>query len=624
MEKPFTFILGSHYHIPLGADDEEFERLYARKLKPFLSALNQFPQIEAVLHYSGVLLHWLERAHPAFFMLIDDLISRKQIELLGGGFYEPMTPLLPLPDKIGQIELLTTYLRKQFSKKPQGCWLPALAWEQDLAGALNNCGMLYTFLDEKQFSLAEIPAEKPCITEYQGKILTIFPISTGLSASFAEKKASFVIEDLLSCKNRENREKNLFCVFLDSVFMENETSEEDRYHIFFEELARFEEKIDFTTPRKIYNEGWSRIKTYFPASMRVDGQSEPRLETPRRFLIDYPEANYLYAKMIFTNALINQLHGDKSRKRTAREEIWKAQVYDAFCPVKGGGIYLQSVRKSAYRALLEAEKISRESRRFTPSLTVFDFDLDGREEFLFQEEQINCYIKPSSADVFELDYLPKVWNYLDTFSPPDGKEGKKVKRSAWTDIFAPDSFQNFAEAEAEREKIRFCKNEIFEVIDIDKTHQKVCFRLPANESAPYGRIVMQKTYQLRKNTLSIHYLLVNTGEYTERFAFIPSVDLSFAGEGDAFLRIFKLNADIKESMDGGAEQVSGVKLQDMKNEVIISIVADKLFDVAISPVRTFSEDGRGAYQSTNILPIKRISLEPEERFEIEFTMSMYH
>jgi predicted glycosyl hydrolase (DUF1957 family) len=63
------------------------------------------------------------------------------VEILGGGFYEPMMPLIPLQDKIGQIELLTTYLRKQFGKRPQGCWLPALAWEQNMVSFLSACGM---------------------------------------------------------------------------------------------------------------------------------------------------------------------------------------------------------------------------------------------------------------------------------------------------------------------------------------------------------------------------------------------------------------------------------------------------------------------------------------------------
>ncbi|MDR2194858.1 MAG: DUF1926 domain-containing protein [Treponema sp.] len=652
MKKRVSFILGSHNHIPFGTTDDEFEKNYRKKLKPFISTLYKYPQIPVVLHYSGILLYWLERAHPEFFMLLADMISRKQVELLGGGFYEPMFPLIPPSDKIGQIELLTTYLRKQFGKRPQGCRLPAFAWEQNLVSVLNNCGMLYTFLNGEQFSLAGRPDTAPCITEDQGKLLTVFPVSSKLTVLFAQQRSSLVMEKLLAQIKPD--ETSVVCVFLEQVFMENNEQAPDiAYQIFFEDISHFEKHIDFTTPLKLYNTLTGLKRAYFPTSLSVSsqpeyiqgGQFKRQCELPRQALIDYPEANYLYSKMIFTNILIKQLHGDRSRKRTAREEIWKAQGYDSFCPTDSGGIYRHSVRKAAYRVLLEAEKISREKGTFTPSLMAFDFDLDGKEEYLFQEELINCYVKTLGADVFELDYLPKSWNYLDTFSLKS--DINCCKRAAWMDILAPEAFceatsadrigemkmqtmqMGFLDSELDENKFRFCKNEIFEVREVDKTHGKVSFRLPVNSSVPYGNIEIEKAYQLKKNTLSIQYALINRGTNNETFTFIPSIDLSFPGEGDAFLRIYKINTDIKETISIGevVEQVQGIKFQDIKNEAIIIIASDKLFDAYIVPVRTpcyIEGEIMDMYQSTNIMPIKQVSLEPNERFETEFSMIIYH
>ena len=53
-------------------------------------------------------------------MLINDMVKRKQLELLGGGFYDPILPVIPNSDRSGQIEALTTYLRKHFGKRPRG------------------------------------------------------------------------------------------------------------------------------------------------------------------------------------------------------------------------------------------------------------------------------------------------------------------------------------------------------------------------------------------------------------------------------------------------------------------------------------------------------------------------
>ncbi|MCL2214631.1 MAG: alpha-amylase, partial [Treponema sp.] len=153
-EKKNYLILGSHAHVPYGAPESEFEFVYENRMRPFISNLYRYSNIQAVIHYSGILLYWVERNHPEFFMLIEDMVSRKQTEILGGGFYEPCFPLIPLQDRIGQIELMTTYLRKHFGKRPLGCWLPGFVWEQHLVTALCSSDINYTFLSQKQFSQA--------------------------------------------------------------------------------------------------------------------------------------------------------------------------------------------------------------------------------------------------------------------------------------------------------------------------------------------------------------------------------------------------------------------------------------------------------------------------------------
>jgi predicted glycosyl hydrolase (DUF1957 family) len=136
-----SLILCFHEHLNSAAKDVEFEDRYNSSIKPFLTGLYNNPELPAALHFSGPLLERLERKKPECFLLISTLVARKQVELLGGGYYEPLLPLLPPPDKIGQIELLSTYLRRHFGKRPQGCLLPFTVWEQSLATTLRLCGM---------------------------------------------------------------------------------------------------------------------------------------------------------------------------------------------------------------------------------------------------------------------------------------------------------------------------------------------------------------------------------------------------------------------------------------------------------------------------------------------------
>ena len=55
------------------------------------------------LHHTGPLLEWIERERPDYFDSCAALVGRGQVELLGGGFYEPMLAVLPERDARGQI-----------------------------------------------------------------------------------------------------------------------------------------------------------------------------------------------------------------------------------------------------------------------------------------------------------------------------------------------------------------------------------------------------------------------------------------------------------------------------------------------------------------------------------------
>jgi alpha-amylase len=174
------FIIGTHNHLPLGRNGEAAERLYQESLKPFLAVLYRYPGFPVTLHYSGILMEWLEDSHPEFLTLLGEMVARGQVEILGGGYYDPILPLIPTNDKLGQLEKMTTWLRVRFETRPRGCWIVEKVWEQSLASVLSASGMDYTFVDDGQFALAGVNEDEmfmPFITEDQGKIISLLPVS---------------------------------------------------------------------------------------------------------------------------------------------------------------------------------------------------------------------------------------------------------------------------------------------------------------------------------------------------------------------------------------------------------------------------------------------------------------
>ena len=651
MAKKLCLIIGSYMHLPSGSSEAEFEALYEREIKPLVQALNKFPSVNMVFCYSGVILHWIERRHPELFMLLEDLLSRKQAEFLGGGFYNPMLPLLPQSDKIGQIEMLTTYIRKQFGKRPQGCWFPSLAWEQSLVVTLNSCGMSYTFMEESQFlNSRTLPNEAglfyPCITEDQGKLITVFPVARTLGRqlrkdvfeknAFAEKSAfalDFANEEFFKKLPDgdfpvvvfpfENPSGNLSEDSLTAPFP-YEDFFKSLHESFMLSLSSHDYRIEFTTPLKVYKGLRNLKRTYFSGIWALPGSGEHT--HPKQFLSDHAEAGGIYAKMVYVHTLItNQLRGDKTRKRTALEELWKAQDSHVFSlgSSSSPGLLHSQVRKAAYKSLIEAEKITREKGKFVPALSSFDFDLDGEGEYIFQDEKLNCCIKPHGAGIFELDYLPAAWNYLDTFSPERGQ-----RRMAFTDWFAPSSSlveQSNADGIPSGHSLG---GELYEVLDADRARKRLTLKLTLKPDLPYAGIEIEKTWHLKKNSLVVEYILKNSGENPLNFVFCPQIDISFSGEGENCLRILPNRDGAKECLifsdSSVVRAIKELEFQDIKNEAILTLEASRLFEAKIFHIRsnTGSLSAKENYQSTCIMPFFPVSLGKEKSWKAAFSLKI--
>src|SRR5439155_1564848 len=107
----------------------------------------------------------------------------RQVELLTGGFYEPILAVLPDHDKFGQIERLTAFLKTHFGVRPRGMWLAERVWEPHLPRVLAEAGVEYVLVDDSHFALAGLDPDTLggyYLTEDQGVRLRVFPISQRL------------------------------------------------------------------------------------------------------------------------------------------------------------------------------------------------------------------------------------------------------------------------------------------------------------------------------------------------------------------------------------------------------------------------------------------------------------
>jgi len=631
MTGKISLILGSRARLSASATDEQFEELYRTKLKPFITTLNQYPKIPAALYYSGTLFSRLEQKKPEFFLLIKDLAARKQLEILGGGFYGPLMPLLPQTDKIGQIEMFTTYIRQNFGRKPLGCVLAHSGWEQSLVGVLNTCGMAYTFLSEEQFAaaFAEMGAAAtadtaanaaakaelcfgPVYTEDQGKLLAVFPVFSSLTAVMGKRGVFSVLKEYPENKGNSGGQK------LVTVFPEfPEENTEEKIKTFFDDISetlllktREDLTLELTTPGKVYRTSASLPRLYFSAS------GDSSCPHTRSFLSRHAPANDLYSGIYFVHTLINQFRGDKSRKRAAREELWKAEEAEALCKTLDS----PAAQKYAYRALLAAERIIRE-KEFKPSLLTLDLNLDGTAEYLFQDKNINCYVRSRGASVFEFDYLPRGLNYLTAF--PDGRAHYAFRDMLLPGDFVPPDLSAMDKTTLPPES-RLCGNEDYRLESADRIKLKAIFTLSPRKGIPFGAIEIQKTYRIEKNSLSLSYVLSNRGEDKIVLCFVPRFDLSLSGE-ELLFRKSQGEEERSAEKQGIKKRVVSVEEQESKQGASIGVGFQTPCDLYYYPVNHYVE--KAGYQSLwpqalCFFPVFQLFLNPGDTWENRITVAV--
>src|SRR5512144_1357053 len=147
-------ILALHNHQPVGNFDGVFEAAYRDSYLPFLEVLEDYPEIPFALHISGPLLEWLVEHQGDYVGRVRAMVEAGRVEILGGGFYEPIMTMIPHRDRVGQIRGYSAYLSELFGTKIRGMWVPERVWEQHLVSSIVEAGIEYTILDDFHFERA--------------------------------------------------------------------------------------------------------------------------------------------------------------------------------------------------------------------------------------------------------------------------------------------------------------------------------------------------------------------------------------------------------------------------------------------------------------------------------------
>ncbi len=183
MAPRISLALALHDHQPVGNFGWVVADNYERAYEPMLRALERHPGVHVALHITGPLLDWVGAERPAFLNRLRSLVARGQVEVMGGGWAEPVLVALPDRDRIGQLRRMADEIERLVGVRPAGAWLAERVWEPDLPVAIAGAGYRWTILDDAHFRAASVPEDAlwgAYVTEDQGALLTVFGTEQGL------------------------------------------------------------------------------------------------------------------------------------------------------------------------------------------------------------------------------------------------------------------------------------------------------------------------------------------------------------------------------------------------------------------------------------------------------------
>jgi alpha-amylase len=410
--KRISLALIVHNHQPVGNFGWVIQDVYEKAYEPLIGALERHPGVRLALHYTGPLLEWMSAERPESIERLRALSERGQVEILGGGMFEPILVSLPQRDRFSQLARMRDDIAERFGRQPIGAWLAERVWEPSLPFDLASAGYEYTVLDDNHLRGAFVAEDEmwgTYTTDDQGRMLTVFGTEKGLRYRIPWKP----VEDLID------------------YLRENATEAGDRVGIMGDDGEKFgawpgtdelcwtkEEWVDRCFAALEENSAWLSTVTpsqwmaehapigrvYIPTSSYVE-MSEwalPASEQPifheliesaseadapemrflrgalwRNFQARYREINDLHKQMLRASDAVDAMPAGRDRVR-ALDHLQRGQSNDCYWHGWFGGIYIVHMRMATLAELIAAEDLA-----LGPDEVVWgkaDYDLDGIDE----------------------------------------------------------------------------------------------------------------------------------------------------------------------------------------------------------------------------------------------------
>ncbi|MBN2418993.1 MAG: DUF1926 domain-containing protein [Deltaproteobacteria bacterium] len=440
-----NLVMALHCHQPVGNFDHVFSMAMDKCYQPLLDILYRHPLIKTGIHISGPLLEWIDKNRNEYISIIAEMVHRNQLEMLSGGFFEPLLAVIPARDAIGQVTMMNEYLNEKFGSRPDGFWLTERVWDSTLPMVLKDSGLSYTIVDDTHMYYSGLKPDQiygSYLTEKEGHILKILATPMVMRYLIPFRMVEDVIGHL---RHEESLGRNVAVYgddgekfglwpgtnewviqkgWLERFFKAVEengdwlrttlpcdylSSHAPKGRIYLPQ-ASYEEMTEWALPA-----GRSHALETIIKRLKNDGLWDEWRPFVRggiwdNFLVKYYETNRMHKKMLF-------LSEKSTTNKNAQIPIWRAQCNCAYWHGVFGGLYLGHLRRAIQENLIEAQKVLLEENNEKPGYCLTDIDKDGHDEIIINNSSMSIGISPAmGGNIFDISFFPCTYNLTDTLT----------------------------------------------------------------------------------------------------------------------------------------------------------------------------------------------------------------
>lgn len=562
-----------------------FEKDYKNITAPLIKFLYANPDFKFNFSFSGSEILYFKKRHNELFTISKTMQERNQIEFLGGGFYNPILPLLYPVDRNGQIDMLSVEIRQHFGKRPRGASLFADIWDSSLVNTLNTCGLEYVLLNSEL-----IPSSKrkylPLIMSDFGKSIDIFPTYDNYIPDEKTEVIDFV-QDILKAAEKIDKKDTYFQYSPNRIINISFTHAQIQKLLeckWFEKLNSYLQanpdcKLKLINPTEYKRENETRIPFYLSNGIHPNIASQMDSGTTiYDYLESKPNSKALYNRIIYVQMMVNQYKGDKMRKQHARDKLWLAQ--------NGLGLvcYPECVdsntnnRQQAYKNLMEAEKVIRNDGKFKPSITSFDYNYDGLNEYVCRMENYFAYVSLFSGSINELEVLKGNGNYADNLRRVQKYDNcsDDYTRGIFVDhIFNDVQFESYVNGLPAGDGV-FSKVKYSE-LKFSRHHNEIQLCANAYYGASKQPVYLRKKYIINDTGMNVQYIIKNLSDKPLKAKF--AVESNFASIDFDPKNINYFNVEVADSQFVRVLDSKKSTLEMYKKELLKNVDVVRLTDV---------------------------------------------